>query len=162
MLIKESRILLGIRKSRILLAWQNHLITSITRMHSSRMRTVCWALGGGGLPGGLSAQGMSAHGGVWPGGCLPRGVSAERDVWPGGCVSHITHGGDRSVDRMTDACENITLPQLVPYDRLVQITHWILKSKFSVLKGDALYLPVCHEIVDPRISRNNLSHDIKI
>ena len=53
-------------------------------------------------------------GGVWPGGCLPRGVclpmgvSAQGGVCPGGGCLPDTH----PVNRMTDACENITLPQL--------------------------------------------------
>ena len=58
-----------------------------TRIHCSRMRTVrCnshlgrggWGIcrGGGCLPRGVSAWGVSAQGGegVYPGGCLPRGV----------------------------------------------------------------------------------------
>ena len=39
-----------------------------TRMHSSRMHTVCCS----GRLGGVSAQGMSGQGGVCLGGCLPR------------------------------------------------------------------------------------------
>ena len=91
---------------------------------------------GGCLPGGV-CLGVSAQGGVCQGvsawevsarGCLPRGVRPERGCLPKGgllgmsapmyagihtpClpgkgVSAPVH----SVDRMTDACENITLPQ---------------------------------------------------
>ena len=75
-------------------------------MHSSRMCTVCCS---GTVPGGrvLFAQGVSAQGGisgvclggcpVSAGGCLPRGVSAR----------HIP-----IVNKITDRCKNITLPQL--------------------------------------------------
>ena len=90
-------------------------------MHSSRMRTgrsltVCWRL----LPGGVSAPGGSAPwGGVWSGGVcswggLVRGVCSGE----GGC---LLHGGVVSqhalrqtppMDRITDACKNITLAQL--------------------------------------------------
>ena len=82
-------------------------------MHSSRMRTVrCSGRRGGGacIPACTGQGGMypSMHwaGGVyrsmhWAGGvsargCLPEGVSATPPP----------------LDRMTDACENITLPQL--------------------------------------------------
>ena len=103
-----------------------------TRMHSSRMRTVrCSSRlpggvsAGGCLPGaclpggvcqGVSAKGMSAQVGVCPGG-LPKGVSTRGDVCPGGvCSRGCLPGGclpDTSpVDRMTDMCKNITLPQL--------------------------------------------------
>ena len=61
-----------------------------TRMHSSRMRTV---RSSGAVEGGVSQHALG--GGVCPGGCLP---SACWDTPP--------------VDRMTDACKNITLPQL--------------------------------------------------
>ena len=48
---------------------------------------------------------MSAQGGVYPQGVSAGGVSAgQRGVCPG--------GGVPPVDRMTDACENITLLQL--------------------------------------------------
>ena len=67
------------------------------------------AQGGGCLPGEVSAQ--------W--GCLPRGVGAvcPGDVCPGGiCPGGCLPGGVSArhppVDRMTVACENITLPQL--------------------------------------------------
>ena len=56
------------------------------------------------LPGGLP-QGVCAQGGVCPGG-VPGGVSAWGVVYPGG-YKHPP------VDRMADACENITLRQYV-------------------------------------------------
>ena len=95
-----------------------------TRMHYSRMRTVCcsghWgrisqnALGRGCLPRGCIlgvcvCLGMSAQGGV-PGGCLPRGclpgvvsaggmsakgVSAQGDVCLGGHTPHPCGQNDR-------------------------------------------------------------------
>ena len=59
-----------------------------TRMHSSRMRTVC----------------SSGHllGGVCLGGCLPR-----RE-----CIPACTGADTTRVDRMTDRCKNITFLQL--------------------------------------------------
>ena len=60
-------------------------------MHSSRMRTVrCSGRRG------VSHRGLSAQGIVCPGGCLPQ------------CMLGYT-----SMNRMTNACENITLPQLL-------------------------------------------------
>ena len=103
-------------------------------MHSSRMRTVrCSSR----LLEGVSAWGVSAQeGGVCPGGgcllrrgCLPgrgvsaqeggvcpEGVSAQGGVCPEGCLSDTP-----PVDRMTDACENITLPQLRRYGALKKL-----------------------------------------
>ena len=94
----------------------------LTRMHSSRMSTVrCSSrLLGGLCPGDLSAWGVSACGGLPSGfltrGCLPRGLSAQEG---GVCLGGYLPGGGclldtqlPSVDRMTDACENNTLPQL--------------------------------------------------
>ena len=82
------------------------------------MRTVrCSShLGGGGvcLPRGGVCWGVSVQGGVCPGGvsaggCLSRwGVSAQvGGVCPGGVSDTHT-----PVNRITDACESITLPQL--------------------------------------------------
>ena len=73
-----------------------HNIFLTKRMHSSRMRTVRCS----GRPGGMSAQGCVSAGGVV---CLPVGVC------PGGC---LPASNPPPVDRMTDTCENITLPQL--------------------------------------------------
>ena len=70
-----------------------------TRMHSSRMRTIrCSSRLGGGLPRegvclGVSALGMSALGGV----CLGQGCLLPHPL---------------PVNKITDTCENITLPQL--------------------------------------------------
>ena len=61
---------------------------SETRMHSSRMRTACLlTVPQHALPGGVPAQGVY----------LPRGVPAQVLLSP--------------VNRMTDSCKNITLPQ---------------------------------------------------
>ena len=109
------------------------------RMHSSRMRTgrsltVCWRLLPGGvsapggfcLPGGVWSGGVSAHRGVcsWgvsapggsvcPGGSAPGGVCSG-GIWSGGVVSQHALRQTPSpapVDRITDACKNITLAQL--------------------------------------------------
>ena len=57
----------------------------------------------------MSAQGVCPpKGGVYPGGCLPKGRCL-----PGGCVPRdVSARHPPLVDRMTDASENITLPQL--------------------------------------------------
>ena len=78
-------------------------------MHSSRMRslTVCWRL--------LRGGGFWSGGGVCSGGGVSSwGVSSAGDLVPGLCVCS---GGWQSpppppVDRITDACRNITLAQL--------------------------------------------------
>ena len=102
----------------------------ITRMHSSRMRTVHCSghLGGGGLPRWVSAWGgVSAQGDLllWTeflsgGGCLTGGGSA----W--GCLPGGVHLPLLWTEFLTHACENITFPQL----RLRTVTngrniHWI-------------------------------------
>ena len=77
-----------------------------TRLHSSRMRTACALtvshsmLAGGG---GVCSRGWVPG----PGGCLLGGVSGPGGVCSGG-------GGvvNPSVNRITDACKNITLLQL--------------------------------------------------
>ena len=62
---------------------------------------------------GVSAQGVSAwgclhwqcqHWGVCPWGCLPMGCLSRGDICPGGVAD--------PVNRMTDRCKNINLPQL--------------------------------------------------
>ena len=108
-----------------------------TRMHSSRMRTghsltVCRSLlprgrcllrGGCLLPGGMFAPGgcllRGGGGGRLLGGCLLWGVSAlggvcsvGRCLLLGGVVSHHALRQTPPVDRITDACKNITLAQL--------------------------------------------------
>ena len=66
--------------------WVNFILT---RMHSNRMRTICCS---------------GRHLGV---GCmLCQGGPPRRGVCPGGCLPNIP------MDRMTDTCKNITLPQL--------------------------------------------------
>ena len=84
----------------------------ITRLHSNRMRTACLLplspsmhCTGGCLPlvrGGVSASGPG-------GGCLLRGVAASGP----GCV-YPSMQWDRPppLNRITDTCKNITLPQL--------------------------------------------------
>ena len=73
-------------------------------------------LGEGGLPGGgspwrgVSLEGESPWRGVLPGGGSPwRGVSLEGVSLEG--VSQHALRQTPPVNRMTDACENITLPQ---------------------------------------------------
>ena len=97
-----------------------------TRMHSNRMHNV--RCSGHRMPActrqGASAWGVSVQwGGVsaqgrLPRGCLPRGVSAggclPRGCLARGCLLRVfchTHPLP-PVNRMTDTCENITLPQL--------------------------------------------------
>ena len=82
------------------------------------------AIGGGYLPGGCQPRG-----GVCLGGCLPRGVSTWGGVYPGLCLPRVvsvqrgcpSRGGVCPsafwiyplIKRITDAFENITLPQLL-------------------------------------------------
>ena len=72
--------------------------TFITRMHSSRMRTICWSS-------------RVCPGSVCPGGCLPRGVCLPR-----GCLPSRSRGVSARhppwTEFVTHACENITFPQL--------------------------------------------------
>ena len=109
-------------------------------MHSSRMRTICCSgrlLGGGCLASRLSAQGGClprgrgyAQGGSAQGGCLPRGRGYARGAsaqggsaqgggvcpggLPGGCFClGVSARPPRPVDKITDACENITFPYLL-------------------------------------------------
>ena len=88
----------------------------ITRMHSSRMRTgrsltVCQSLllwGVGGLFwGGICSWGVSAlgRGFVCSGGCLLWGGVCPWGVW----YPNMHWGRHPPVDRITDACKNITL-----------------------------------------------------
>ena len=67
-------------------------------MHSSRMRT-------------SAAVAISGEGGVCPGGvCVPTGVCAQGGVCPGGATSRGCLLPPTHVNRITDVCENITLP----------------------------------------------------
>ena len=78
------------------------MITFRTRMHSSRMRTVRCSnhLGGGGTC-------RPSECGIYPGGrCLPR-ECLSRVCLLGVSVPYTLP----NVNRITDACENITLPQ---------------------------------------------------
>ena len=75
-------------------------------MHSSRMRTarlltISCNMGGVRL-GGVCLGGALCLGGICLVGCLPR-ECLPRGVCPGGVLI---------VDRMTDMCKNITLPQM--------------------------------------------------
>ena len=93
-------------------------------MHSSRMRTgrsltVCWRLlpgVGGSGPGGVRSRGGGlVRGGLLWGVSAPRGVYGPRGVSaPGGLVvsQHALRQTPPPVDRITDACKNITLAQL--------------------------------------------------
>ena len=68
-------------------------------------RSLQWPLGGGAgvCPEGVSAQGVSAQGD-----CLP-----SMHLGGGGvCLPQCILGYTPSPNRITDACENITLPQL--------------------------------------------------
>ena len=76
-------------------------------MHSSRMSTVRSSGRRGGSARGVSAQRVSAQEGVCLGIVCPVGVSACGGCLPGGMYTSLP------VDRMTDACENITFPQLL-------------------------------------------------
>ena len=70
---------------------------------------------GGGLPsegGECLPTGVSTQGGVCLGGCLPRGYLTGGCL-PGGGGWQVPRGRHPSVDKMKDACENITFPQLL-------------------------------------------------
>ena len=106
-----------------------------TRMHSSRMRTVrCSCRRGLGGLGGVSKHALGRGGicpwGCLPGGCLPGGLSGQVgggfaqgvSAWRGCLARGVSvwgmsaQGGVSAthppVNRITDAFENITLPQL--------------------------------------------------
>ena len=78
----------------------------------SRMRTVRCSLRGEGSVQGVSARGVSARG-VSARGVSAQGVSAGKCL-PGECVSQhaLRQTPPSPVNRMTDRCKNITLPQL--------------------------------------------------
>ena len=71
----------------------------------------CVSAQGMSAQGHVSAQGVSAFGGLSARGCLPRGYLPEGCL-PRGGVSAPVHAGIHSplMNRMTDACENITFP----------------------------------------------------
>ena len=80
----------------------------LTKTHSSRTHTARslpyggWG-GGGHCPGGLCPRGSLS------GGLCPRGVSLSKGVSAQGGLPDR----DPPVNRMTDMCSNITLPQLL-------------------------------------------------
>ena len=85
-------------------------------MHSSRMCTICSS---GHWWEGVCIPACTEHGGVypcmhWAGGVSAQGVSGQGGSAQGGLPQCIVHAGIHTptVDRMTDACENITLLQL--------------------------------------------------
>ena len=62
------------------------------------------------IPVGYIPPAAVAAGGEGPAaGCLPGGICVGRFL-PGGCVC-LTRGCTPPVNRMTDACENITFPR---------------------------------------------------
>ena len=78
------------------------IVIIIIKMHSSRMRTVrCSGRRGGGGGGCLPSGVVCIPACTGQGGCLTRWVFAQ-----------CTLGYTSPVNRMTDACENITLSQL--------------------------------------------------
>ena len=95
--------------------------TSAASTHSSRMRTarvltvspIMLCAGGWLVRGGGSApRGVSAPGGVSAlGGSLLLGVSASRGCLLPGIFQHALRQTRPPVNRITHACENITLPQ---------------------------------------------------
>ena len=79
-------------------SYERYLITSVTTsMHSSRMRTVRCSSDLGGGRGGAGGGGISLAEGWSP--------------WQGGVSQHALEADPPLVDRMTDTCKNITLPQ---------------------------------------------------
>ena len=75
------------------------------------MRTNCCSdrRGGGGVPteGGVPAWGVPTQGVYLPEGCTYQGV-----YLPGGCGVSQPGADTPPMNRITHACENITLPQL--------------------------------------------------
>ena len=83
---------------------------------SSKMRTVRCSgrLGEGCLPrGGVCLEGVCPRGMSAQGGCLARGCLARGSVCPGEVCAQGGVHLHPPVDRMTDACENITFAQLL-------------------------------------------------
>ena len=91
---------------------------------------------------------MSAQGGVCPAGCLPGGVclgvSAQGDVClpmgvsaQGGVYLGVSARPPIPMDRMTDACENKTFPQLLLRTVKTQIrrSHSLCYSHSTVYVG---------------------------
>ena len=86
----------------------NHPHILITSMHSSSMRT---------------AHLFTVASSIWEEECLPKGGVCPRGFLPRGCLPRVVslpgecipacNGGDSPppVNRMTDRCKNITLPQ---------------------------------------------------
>ena len=109
------------------------------------------------LPGGVClARGLCAWMGGPARGCQPMGLSVQRmgvstqggichggGVCPGGGVclgGSLPRGGvyqTPPVDRITDACENITLPQL--YYRLGTVNLNMVNSKFHLIQSCCKY-----------------------
>ena len=99
----------------------NNKLYFITRMHSSRMRTVCSSSR-------LFGVGVCPERGV----CL--GVSSRGCLPIGGCVYSSMHWGRHPppVDRMTDRCKNITFPQL-RLRTVIKTSNPLLISKITFL-----------------------------
>ena len=91
-----------------------HTIYITTRMHSSRMRTVCCSRHWGDVWPGGCLVGVSAHRGVCPGGvclggCLPRqfcpgGCIPSCTGWQGVCPNACWDTHTSPVDRILDTC----------------------------------------------------------
>ena len=94
---------------------KSRAILPLTRMHSSRLRTVrssSHLLGEGGRGGGV-CPGSVCPGSVCPGGlCVcPEGCLPTGGVCPGGCIPACT-GADTPTCGQNDRCKNITFLQL--------------------------------------------------
>ena len=79
---------------------------------------------------------VSAPGGAWSGGCLLQG-----GAWSGGCPCLWSGGGvypsmqwarphPPPVNRITDTCKNITLPQRLRYGQKQQLAKWLIDWLF--------------------------------
>ena len=84
-------------------------------MRTAHSLTISWGGGGGGVMHGRG--GHAWQGDMYGRGCMAGGVHGRGCVWQGLCVAggyvwqgdmHATHA---PMDRMTDMCKNITLPQ---------------------------------------------------
>ena len=119
-------------------------------MHSSRMRTsALYRTGGGGgfCQGGLCPGGFLSTGvfGQWVSvrgkGCLSKGSLSRRGL----CPRYVSVRETLTVNRMTDGCKNITLPQnlfaTVKINCAVHIE--LFPLSFSCLPCDVLFSENC-------------------
>ena len=97
------------------LRWKGLLVSSISRMQSSRMRTICCS---GRLSRPAHPPATHAPDHATPYHACPPATHTPCQICPLPCTTPPCHAPCHAqppppVDRMTDACENITFPQLL-------------------------------------------------